>query len=58
MAKLLLSLALVGVCVAEIVYLDKWHRVETVTVDAQYAGEAVMICAYLLSILLLMMALR
>ena len=43
---------------AEIVYLDKWHLVETVTVDAQYAGEAVMICAYLLSILLLMMALR
>ena len=57
-SKLLLSLALVVICILEIVYLDKWTGKETMASDAQYLGEAVMIAAYLSSALLLVLSLR
>lgn len=56
--KLLLSLALVIICILEIVYLDKWTGSETTASDAQYLGEAVMMAAYLASALLLVLSLR
>ena len=53
--KILLTLALVGSCIAEIVILEgsDWP-----VGDAEYVGSAVEICAYLYSLLLLALSLR
>ena len=56
--KLLVSLGLVAVCVAEIVLLNKINNDVIDIPDAAMVGEAVMIVGYLLSGLLLILSLR
>jgi len=57
-AKLLVTIGLVAVGVAEIVNLTKYDSPDTKVSDAQYVGEAVMIVSYLFSALILVISLR